>query len=273
MVFKMNWFSCFGRSNKEEIRKVEEKSIAEDGAKEATVGRGGEEEEAAWAEHITTQVFSFRELSAATKGFKQECLLGEDLPHSKEPLDWSTRMKIAAGAAEGLEYLHDKASPPVIFRDFKSSNILLGKGYHPKLSDFGLAKLGPLGDKSHVSTRARPMFKDRRCFLRIADPLLRGCFPKRGLFQAIAIAAMCLQEQAAARPKMTDVVTALSYLAYNPNSATASNRVVISASLSLKTMEAAYKNPTVGSHNGHATRSTTVHKAKKSVKESRKCET
>jgi len=62
-------------------------------------------------------------------------------------------MKIAAGAAKGLEYLHDKASPPVIYRDFKSSNILLEEGFHPKLSDFGLAKLGPVGDKTHVSTR------------------------------------------------------------------------------------------------------------------------
>lgn len=76
-----------------------------------------------------------------------------DLRPDKEPLDWGTRMKIAAGAARGLEFLHDKANPPVIYRDFKSSNILLGEEYHPKLSDFGLAKLGPTGDKSHVSTR------------------------------------------------------------------------------------------------------------------------
>lgn len=62
-------------------------------------------------------------------------------------------MKIAAGAAKGLEYLHDKANPPVIYRDLKCSNILLAEGYHPKLSDFGLAKLGPVGDKTHVSTR------------------------------------------------------------------------------------------------------------------------
>lgn len=76
-----------------------------------------------------------------------------DLPPDKEALDWNTRMKIAAGAAKGLEHLHDKANPPVIYRDFKSSNILLGEGFHPKLSDFGLAKLGPVGDKTHVSTR------------------------------------------------------------------------------------------------------------------------
>ncbi|KAF1888876.1 hypothetical protein Lal_00036918, partial [Lupinus albus] len=77
----------------------------------------------------------------------------QDVPPDKEPLDWNTRMKIAAGAAKGLEYLHDKANPPVIYRDFKSSNILLDVGFQPKLSDFGLAKLGPVGDKSHVSTR------------------------------------------------------------------------------------------------------------------------
>lgn len=68
-------------------------------------------------------------------------------------MDWYKRMKIALGAAKGLEYLHDKANPPVIYRDLKSSNILLDKKFNAKLSDFGLAKLGPVGDKSHVSSR------------------------------------------------------------------------------------------------------------------------
>ncbi|KAL7215118.1 hypothetical protein ACSBR1_027313 [Camellia fascicularis] len=76
-----------------------------------------------------------------------------DLTPDKRRLDWNTRMKIAAGAAKGLEYLHDTANSPVIYRDLKCSNILLDEVYHPKLSDFGLAKLGPVGDKSHVSTR------------------------------------------------------------------------------------------------------------------------
>ncbi|CAN0926788.1 Probable serine/threonine-protein kinase PBL7 [Linum grandiflorum] len=46
----------------------------------------------------------------------------------KKGLDWNTRMSIAAGAARGLEFLHDKAKPPVIYRDLKCSNILLDKG-------------------------------------------------------------------------------------------------------------------------------------------------
>ncbi|KAK4716134.1 hypothetical protein R3W88_014472 [Solanum pinnatisectum] len=197
-----------------------------------------------------------------------------DLPPDKEPLDWNTRMKIASGAAKGLEHLHDKANPPVIYRDFKSSNILLKENFFPKLSDFGLAKLGPTGDKSHVSTRvmgtygycapeyamtgqltvksdvysfgvvflelitgrkaidstkpqgeqnlvawARPLFNDRRKFAKLADPCLQGQFPMRGLYQALAVASMCIQEQAAGRPLIGDVVTALSYLAnqsYDP---------------------------------------------------------
>ncbi|KAG9154231.1 hypothetical protein Leryth_000690 [Lithospermum erythrorhizon] len=76
-----------------------------------------------------------------------------DVKPDKEPLSWATRLKIAATAAHGLQYLHCEADPPVIYRDLKSSNILLDKNFNPKLSDFGLAKLAPVGDKTHVSTR------------------------------------------------------------------------------------------------------------------------
>ncbi|KAL8129269.1 hypothetical protein V2J09_018424 [Rumex salicifolius] len=189
-----------------------------------------------------------------------------------KPMDWYTRMKVALGAAKGLEYLHDKANPPVIYRDLKSSNILLDEHYNAKLSDFGLAKLGPVGDKLHVSTRvmgtygycapeyqktghltvksdvysfgvvflelitgrraidtrrpskeqnlvtwAQPYLKEPKKFVELADPLLEGQFPVKGLNQATAIASMCLQDEDMARPMMSDVVTALSFLSEELN--------------------------------------------------------
>lgn len=47
----------------------------------------------------------------------------------------------------------------------------------------------------------------------MADPALDGEYPTKGLYQALAIAAMCLQEEASTRPVISDVVTALEYLA------------------------------------------------------------
>ncbi|KAJ0695242.1 putative protein kinase RLK-Pelle-RLCK-VIIa-2 family [Helianthus annuus] len=67
-------------------------------------------------------------------------------------LPWLTRIQIALGAAKGLAFLHGEEKP-VIYRDFKTSNILLAPDYTAKLSDFGLAKDGPQGDETHVSTR------------------------------------------------------------------------------------------------------------------------
>ncbi|GMP94083.1 hypothetical protein CsSME_00043675 [Camellia sinensis var. sinensis] len=69
-----------------------------------------------------------------------------------QPLPWATRIKVAIGAARGLSFLHD-AEAQVIYRDFKASNILLDADFNAKLSDFGLAKAGPTGDRTHVSTQ------------------------------------------------------------------------------------------------------------------------
>ncbi|KAG7013984.1 Serine/threonine-protein kinase RIPK, partial [Cucurbita argyrosperma subsp. argyrosperma] len=67
-------------------------------------------------------------------------------------LTWLQRMKIALGSAKGLDFLH-KAERPIVFRDFKASNILLDSDYNPKLSDFGLAINDPNEDDTHISTR------------------------------------------------------------------------------------------------------------------------
>ncbi|KAL5101001.1 hypothetical protein RYX36_005328 [Vicia faba] len=68
-----------------------------------------------------------------------------------QPLSWELRLKIAIGAASGLSFLHT-SNREIIYRDFKASNILLDGSYNAKISDFGLAKLGPSASQSHLST-------------------------------------------------------------------------------------------------------------------------
>ncbi|PKA60196.1 putative receptor-like protein kinase [Apostasia shenzhenica] len=68
------------------------------------------------------------------------------------PLSWAMRLKIALDAARGLAYLHEGMDFQIIFRDFKTSNILLDQQWNAKLSDFGLARQGPAEGLSHVST-------------------------------------------------------------------------------------------------------------------------
>ncbi|KAL5169376.1 putative serine/threonine-protein kinase PBL9 [Glycine soja] len=69
-----------------------------------------------------------------------------------QPLSWGLRLKVALGAAKGLAFLHS-AETKVIYRDFKTSNVLLDSNYNAKLADLGLAKDRPTREKSHVSTR------------------------------------------------------------------------------------------------------------------------
>nr|XP_043610699.1 serine/threonine-protein kinase PCRK1-like [Erigeron canadensis] len=72
---------------------------------------------------------------------------------SETPLSWKMRLKVAQDAARGLTYLHEDMDFQIIFRDFKSSNILLDDQWNAKLSDFGLARLGPQEGLTHISTK------------------------------------------------------------------------------------------------------------------------
>ncbi|XP_068661105.1 protein STRUBBELIG-RECEPTOR FAMILY 7-like [Aristolochia californica] len=60
-----------------------------------------------------------------------------------KPLTWSSRVKIALGAARALEYLHEVCSPSVTHKNFKSANILLDMELNPHLSDCGLSRFIP----------------------------------------------------------------------------------------------------------------------------------
>ncbi|MCO5563597.1 hypothetical protein L7F22_017244 [Adiantum nelumboides] len=86
-------------------------------------------------------------------GNLQEHLYSDGTSGNPPILNWETRMRIALDSAKGLEYLHECVSPPVIHRDFKSSNILLDSNFNAKVSDFGLAKLGSDKVGGLVSTR------------------------------------------------------------------------------------------------------------------------
>ncbi|KAK6943114.1 Serine-threonine/tyrosine-protein kinase, catalytic domain [Dillenia turbinata] len=66
--------------------------------------------------------------------------------------DWPRRAAICMGTALGLAFLHEEAEPNIVHRDIKASNILLDSNFHPKIGDFGLAKLFP-DNVTHVSTR------------------------------------------------------------------------------------------------------------------------
>ncbi|KAJ0872722.1 putative protein kinase RLK-Pelle-RLCK-VIIa-2 family [Helianthus annuus] len=72
---------------------------------------------------------------------------------SVAPLSWPMRLKVARDAARALAYLHQQMPSPIIFRDFKPSNILIDDDWNVKLSDFGFARLGPLDGHTHVTTR------------------------------------------------------------------------------------------------------------------------
>ncbi|XP_066337563.1 probable LRR receptor-like serine/threonine-protein kinase At1g05700 isoform X2 [Miscanthus floridulus] len=69
-------------------------------------------------------------------------------------LDWGTRVRVVLEAAQGLDYLHKGCELPIVHRDVKSSNILLGQNLRAKIADFGLSKAYISDSQTHISATA-----------------------------------------------------------------------------------------------------------------------
>ncbi|KAF5462344.1 hypothetical protein F2P56_018362 [Juglans regia] len=82
----------------------------------------------------------------ASNGSLHDILHGRKGVKGAQPgpvLSWAQRVKIAVGAAKGLDYLHEKANPHIIHRDIKSSNVLIFDDDVAKIADFDLSNQAP----------------------------------------------------------------------------------------------------------------------------------
>ncbi|KAL0459826.1 UNVERIFIED_CONTAM: Pto-interacting protein 1 [Sesamum latifolium] len=82
----------------------------------------------------------------ASNGSLHDILHGRKGVKGAQPgpvLSWAQRVKIAVGAAKGLEYLHEKAEPHIVHRDIKSSNVLIFDDDAAKIADFDLSNQAP----------------------------------------------------------------------------------------------------------------------------------
>ncbi|KAK8457635.1 hypothetical protein SEVIR_3G219200v4 [Setaria viridis] len=152
-----------------------------------------------------------------------------DLSAGKKPMDWCTRMKVAYGAAQGLEYLHEKASPmmgsfgcaaPEYDRSgqatMKSDVYSFGVVLVQLISGRRAVDTSKPVAEQNVVTWAMPMFKDQKRYHELVDPLIKTEYPAKALNQVVAMAAMCLQEEDSVRPLMADVVMTLGFLTSMP---------------------------------------------------------
>ncbi|KAL8162575.1 hypothetical protein V2J09_014064 [Rumex salicifolius] len=122
---------------------------------------------------------------------------------SKDPLSWDLRVYITLDVARGLEYLHDGATPPVIHRDIKSSNILLDQSMKARVADFGLSReemlaghasnlRGTFGylDPEYISSKTFTKKSDIYSYGVLLFELIAGRNPQQGLMEYVELAAM-----------------------------------------------------------------------------------
>ncbi|KAK4585031.1 hypothetical protein RGQ29_022624 [Quercus rubra] len=174
-----------------------------------------------------------------SNGFLQDRLYGE--PAKRKILDWPTRLSIALGAARG-KFLHTFPGRSIIYRDVKSSNILLDHSMCAKVADFGFSKYAPQEGDSNASLEVREtagyldpgyyttqqlsaksdvfsfgvvLLEIAKSYFResrideIVDPGIKGGYHAEAMWRVTEVALSCIESYAAYRPCMIDIVREL----------------------------------------------------------------
>ncbi|KAL3736241.1 hypothetical protein ACJRO7_025231 [Eucalyptus globulus] len=151
-------------------------------------------------------------------------------------LNWEKRAHIIEGIAQGLVYFHQHSRLRIVHRDLKASNILLDTEMNPKIADFGLAKMfggneseantnrivgtygymspeyaleGGISIKSDVFSFGAWQLRQEDRALCLVDSALENHNSDGTLMRHINVALLCVQENAADRPTMSEVLTML----------------------------------------------------------------
>ncbi|KAJ0768811.1 putative protein kinase RLK-Pelle-LRR-XI-1 family [Helianthus annuus] len=67
-------------------------------------------------------------------------------------VDWMKRVNIIKDVAHALAYIHHDCSPPIVYRDISSNNILLNSEMEGFVADFGAARLLDPDSSNHTVT-------------------------------------------------------------------------------------------------------------------------
>ncbi|KAJ6421469.1 hypothetical protein OIU84_028780 [Salix udensis] len=132
-------------------------------------------------------------------------------------MDWATRVKVAAGAARGIAYLHEDCHPRIIHRDINSGfrfwacEDSSGTGFKYTCIHTCDGNLWTPGDEGLVEW-ARPLLTsalESEDFEALVDPELEKNYVPSEMFRMIEAAAACVRHSAAKRPRMSQVARAL----------------------------------------------------------------
>uniref|UniRef100_A0A0D9XCT2 non-specific serine/threonine protein kinase n=1 Tax=Leersia perrieri TaxID=77586 RepID=A0A0D9XCT2_9ORYZ len=149
-----------------------------------------------------------------------------------ETLNWATRLRIVLESAQGLNYLHKGCDLPIIHRDVKSNNILLGQNLQAKIADLGLCKTFLTDTQTHmtatpagtieVATGESPTLPGQDHIVQrvkqkitsgdinsVADVRLGGAYDICSMWKVVNTAISCTIDDASERPMMASVVAEL----------------------------------------------------------------